>query len=115
MKMGHEIPNSRFMVWLKRKEKSRGTGLKETIGKTVVWDEDITMSSTLYRDKSTGFFKQKRYTVVVIKDSGEYFGTCEINISKDVEEVNIPLVECKDQYARIRLAISVHLKDDDYL
>eukprot|EP00592_Proboscia_alata_P003857 CAMPEP_0194369460 /NCGR_PEP_ID=MMETSP0174-20130528/17771_1 /TAXON_ID=216777 /ORGANISM="Proboscia alata, Strain PI-D3" /LENGTH=140 /DNA_ID=CAMNT_0039146421 /DNA_START=73 /DNA_END=495 /DNA_ORIENTATION=- len=115
MKMGQEMTNARFMVWLKRKEKARGTELRQAVGKGVVWGEDITMSSTLYRDKNTGRFKQKRYSVVVIRDSGEYFGTCEINVGTDVEEVNIPLAECKDEYARIRLAISVHLNDDDYL
>ncbi|GMH85937.1 hypothetical protein TL16_g10386 [Triparma laevis f. inornata] len=118
--------DKKFMVWLQRKGKSRGTGLIRSQGsqgdKTsqVRWDEDVSMSCTLYKEKKgSKSFKRKKFSVVVIWNScneeapGQEFGRVEIDLSKSSEMRSYSLDNCSDGRATIALEVSTVLLDED--
>jgi hypothetical protein len=76
---GASTGDRKFMVWLQRKGKSRGTALVRAVGSTVEWGETVSLSCTLYRG-SNGEVRRKRFDVVVIWNScteeapGQVFG-----------------------------------------
>lgn len=70
LKLSGNCSDKKFMVWLQRKGKSRGTCLVRSESdlsedtSTVRWDENVTMSCTLYKEKKgSRAFKRKVRTV----------------------------------------------------
>mmetsp|Transcript_16310 Transcript_16310/g.23285 ORF Transcript_16310/g.23285 Transcript_16310/m.23285 type:complete len:152 (-) Transcript_16310:54-509(-) len=96
-----EFPNDtsgrKYMVWLKRKGKSRGTALVNGKGLEVTFDEDVTLSVTLYKDHRTGLYQRKRFALTLfsqqqVLDSNisaptmaKEIGYCEIDVSHSSE------------------------------
>ena len=76
----------------------------------MTWDEVVTHTCTLYRD-SRGFFKRKRFNVVVIWNSckleapGQPFGKVELDLSHSSEMRTYYLTDCVDPHAAIRLEV----------
>ncbi len=107
----------KFMVWLQRKGKSRGTDLVKAEGSRAIWDESVTQTVTLYQDKKTGSFKRKRYIVSVIWNScreeapGQEFGRVEIDVAVPSSMREYNLRNCIDAEARIKLDIAVEYID----
>lgn len=86
--------DKKFMVWLQRKGKARGTGIVNGNGLEAIFGESITLSVTLYRDYDTGLYSRKRFSLVVFaqkQDPGcaptmmKKFGRCEIDVSHSSE------------------------------
>lgn len=83
--LSNDASDKKFMVWLQRKGKSRGTALVRAESNAVIWDESVTQTCTLYQDnKST--FKRKKFSVVVIWNScseeapGQEYGKMEVDL-----------------------------------
>lgn len=86
----------KFMVWLQRKGKSRGTALVNGNGLEVTFGEDVTLSVTLYKDHETGLYSRKRFSLVVFAQQQgldlnsaptmvKKLGRCEIDVSHSSE------------------------------
>ncbi|GMH67656.1 hypothetical protein TrRE_jg678 [Triparma retinervis] len=119
MTLSEDASDKKFMVWLQRKGKSRGTALIKAEGSAVVWDEAVTQTCTLYQD-AKGLFKRKRFAVVVIWNScnqeapGQQFGTVEVDLSHSSEMKSYGLTQCSDSRALIRMSITTTYSNDKH-
>jgi len=98
MSLSANASDRKFMVWLQRKGKSRGTALVRATGASVNWAETVTQTCTLYRCPD-GTCKRKRFDVVVIWNScqeeapGQVFGKVEIDVSESCGKVRRGVTE----------------------
>ena len=117
MALSADASDKKFMVWLKRKGKSRGTALVRAEGCEVNWNESVTQTCTLLRSKGSGFLKSKRFNVVVIWNScyeeapGQTFGVVEVDLAESCGMNSYSLTKCDDPFAKIDLEIDCKLVD----
>ena len=119
MTLSEDASDKKFMVWLKRNGKSRGTGLIRAQGCHVNWNETVAQTCTLLRSRGSGFLKSKRFNVVVIWNScyeeapGQVFGTLEVNLAESSKLTSYSLSNCNDPFAKIDLAIDCQVVGGD--
>ena len=117
MTLSADASDKKFMVWLKRKGKSRGTALIRAKGCEVCWNEKITQTCTLYRSNSSNFLKTKHFEVVVIWNScyeeapGQTFGSVKLNLAESAGVTNYSLSNCDDPFARISIGVETEVSD----
>lgn len=97
-----DFSNCRFMVWLRRHGKARGTRLEEQQDQFVYFEEPITMHVTLYRTRH-GDFLPKVFEVEVIytqkgvEAPGQPFGFAEVNLAFSAPNQSFILQDCWDR------------------
>ena len=124
IELANDASDKKFMVWLKRKGKSRGTALAQGRGLDAIFNEDITLSVTLYRDHRTGLYHRKRFSISVfcqpqLSDQAasvgvmaKEFGWCEIDVSHSSELRSVRLRPPKvGTYVDAHIWFSVTLDD----
>jgi len=114
LKFANDASRQRFSVWVKRQGKSnRGTLFAPAAENTCNFNEVVSHSVTLYKDKTTGTFKRKKFQVIVLclapgtKTEPQEYGWCEIDVSHKKEMSLIPLRSIHYVDAHIQLAVEI--------